>query len=556
MFGLLKLFKRDRQDSAGDLSEPIESPAQLFDKSVAHACAGDFAASLQCASQAVRLAPGNVDYRLQMAQALLGLEAPEDAIRVLRDALPLSHAPDRLLSKIGDLQLELGDFTAANAVADELANLGNALEAQVLLARTAFRQQQWDKATKHYRAVQSIDPGDYRGANGLGSVLLSTGEFDAAALCFEEALRLNPSADEPYNNLGVMLENKGELARAAEYYQTAYQKNPMAVQARFNAALAWLKQGDYRRGWEAYEIRFRVPEHKSVLPVRDTSRLWNGGDPAGLDLLVLGEQGFGDQIQFSRYLPLLAGKGARIHFVCSPELLQLFATLAGQINLYPEGAVVPAHDCQCALMSLPHLLGTTIESIPATIPYLRAETGKLAAWQKRIVAPGKVKIGLVWSSSHRYVAFRFSHVPLQAFASLWQQPAAQCFSLQMERSMDEALPQEVIDLAVDIVDFSDTAAALTALDLVVTIDTAVAHLAGALGRPVWLIVRHDAEWRWLTGREDSPWYPSMRIFRQGRAECWPDVLERVSRSITESKGFLPGSPKSDTVCTEGYTNNR
>lgn len=501
--------------------------------------AGNFVLSLQYASQAVGLAPGNVEYRVQMARALLALEAPEDALLVLREAVSLASEPAPLLKQIGDLLLQAGGLPDAVAVAGRLASQGNELEARLLQARAGFQQQQWAVALEHYEAARRLAPDDYRGFNGTAGVMLGMGEAAQAIPWLEQAMRLNPAAYEPFVNMGLVWERQGDLRKAADYYQTACQMNPHAVTARFNAALAWLKLGDYRRGWAAYEIRFRTPELKPMLPVRDEARLWDGSDPAGLSLLVLGEQGFGDQIQFVRYLPLLERLGARVIFMCAPALLRLFSSLAGAIELHPQGGAVSGHDRQCALMSLPHLLGTTLQTVPAAIPYLHAEAGKVAAWRERIGASDKLKIGLVWSSSHPYAPFRSNRVPLQIFAPLWRCSALRCFSLQMERSPEDRLPKEVGDLAVYIHDFSDTAAALMALDLLITIDTAAAHLAGALGRPVWLIVKHDSEWRWLAGREDSPWYPGMRIFRQGACEDWAGVVDRIASEIDGLAGRNP-----------------
>jgi tetratricopeptide (TPR) repeat protein len=500
-------------------------------QSIALAGAGDFESSLQCASEAVRLESGNVEYRLQMARALLALDVPEDALHVLRDAIPLDSKTDLLLKEIGDLHLHLGDYAAATRVADELAAVGNELEAQLLRARAAFRDQQWETAYRCFQAAQSIEPRDYRGINGMGTVLLCTGSTGAAQKCFEAARQLAPTAYEPMNNLGLTLEREGKLTEAAESYEMAFQLNPRATQARFNAALTWLKLGELARGWNAYEIRFKVPELKPMLPNLDEARLWDGRNPQGLDLLVLGEQGFGDQIQFARYLPLLAARGAHVHFACAPELLGLFETLAGDIDLIPMGNAPPAHDWQCGLMSLPGIMGTTMGTIPADIPYLAADPAKLEYWRRRIGADDRLKVGLVWCSSNPYEPYKLKNIPLAVFEPIWSQPHIRCFSLQMERSSDEQLPQEVVDLAEDIHDFSDTAAALMALDVLVSIDTAAAHLAGALGRRVFLLAKPDADWRWFTESEDSPWYPTMRIFRKARDSDWDSLVAKLAQSI-------------------------
>lgn len=524
-------MRHGAKDTSPQSASPQVSPAELFAQAVGYASEGRFELSLQCASRAASLEPGNIEYRLQMARALLALGAPEDALRVLRDTIPLGGPTDLLLKEIGDLHLQIGDFAAAARVADELSRGGLELEAQLLRARAAFRSQQWEEARRCFQAARDMAPDDYRGINGVGIVLLSTGAIDSAKECFETARQLAPAAYEPLSNLGLTHERAGRLAEAATCYEAAFRLNPKATQARFNAALAWLKRGDFTPGWAAYEIRFKVPELRPMLPTLDETRLWDGRDPRGMDLLVLGEQGFGDQIQFARYLPLLAARGARIHFTCAPELLSLFASLAGDIQLMPMGSAPPAHDWQCGLLSLPSILGTTLEKIPANIPYLAADPAKVDSWRRRIGTDGKLKIGLVWSSSNPYAPYQLKNIPLAAFAPLWSLPHVRCFSLQLERSTAEQLPKEVVDLADDIHDFSDTAAALMVLDVLVSIDTAAAHLAGALGRRVLLLAKPDADWRWLVEREDSPWYPTMRIFRKADVDDWRSVIAKIATAI-------------------------
>lgn len=496
--------------------------------------AGDFQASLSQAGHAVRLAPRNPVYRRQLASVLRQLESYQDAIRVLRETLSLDGVEiDELLLEIGEIHLDAGDIGAASTVARELVARGAAFEGNLLAGQLAFRRKEWQEALSSFRAAADSRPEDYRPVNGLGVVLLSLGKPQEARDSLERAIAIDPAAWQPYTNLALLTEQAGDLVGAAALFEQAFSRNPTEARARFNAALLYLKAGDFRKGWQAYEARFQVPEIRHLFSQREEALLWDGGDPAGKDILILPEQGYGDQIQFCRYLPLLAARGARVHYACHRELARLFASLSGEIELYPGGEGIPGHDLQCSLLSLPLLMGTDApDKIPARVPYLAAPTEDACRWRERLACRQGLRVGLVWASNNRDDPFRDRRLCLADLEPLWPVAGCMFFSLQIGRGPDEALPAWVEDLAGELSDFADTAAAMSGLDLVISIDTAAAHLAGALGQPVWLLVREDAEWRWMTQRDDSPWYPSMKIFRRKSLQSWRALAEEVADALS------------------------
>lgn len=540
MLGLLKKLKRGGgqsnplPDSKPGGEVPAVAAAEWHARAVAAAAAGDLQGALSCAGHAVRLAPDIFALRRHMATILRRMESYQDAVQVLREAIAISPEPREILLEIGEIHLDAGDIPAANAVGMEFDELGATFEANLLAGRIAFRQKEWEAARSAFSAAVDLRPEDFRSVNGLGVVLHALGDTAQAQRLLERACAIDPAAWQPYTNLALLAEQAGDLALAAELSEEAFRRNPAEMRSRFNAAMLYLKAGNFRKGWPAYESRFGVPEVRHLFPERDEERLWDGSDPGGKDILVLPEQGYGDQIQFCRYLPLLAARGARVHYACQRELARLFASLAGGIALYPGGTGIPVHDSQCALLSLPGLMGTdALEKIPASVPYLSAPSADSERWRQRLGHHSGLRVGLVWASNNRDDPYRDRRLQLIDLAPFWQLAGCTFFSLQIGRQADEVLPTGVEDLAGDLHDFADTAAAMSALDLVVSIDTAAAHLAGALGLPVWLLVREDAEWRWMTQRTDSPWYPSMRIFRRKGLQSWHALAETVSVALAE-----------------------
>jgi tetratricopeptide (TPR) repeat protein len=510
-----------------------EEAAAWHERAQCTVATGDFETALCQAGHAVRLAPCNMHYRRQLASVLRQLECYTDAIRLLEEGLCFAgDDANKLRLEIGEIYLDAADLEAVARVIGELTAKGGVFESSLLAGRIALRQKDWKTAKSELLVAAGYCPNDFRAWNALGAMSIILNELMDARCYLERAIAITPTAWQAYTNLALVAEHSNELAQAAEFFEKAIRINPHEERTRFNAALLNLKRGDFKKGWLAYESRFKVPEIQHLLTPRVENFLWDGGDLVGKDILVLSEQGYGDQIQFSRYLPLLEARGARVHYVCPPALVRLFESLSEEIKLYPDGADVPDLEVQCALMSLPLLMGTeTTEMIPAKVPYLRAPTADATHWKTHLAGYEGKRIGLVWASNTQDGPFRDRRLSIADFEPLWVVPGHAIFSLQIGRGADEVLPVNLIDLADSLHDFADTAAIMAALDLVITVDTAAAHLAGALGRRVWLLLPEAAEWRWMVQREDSPWYPTMKIFRRKSGQSWQELVAMVADAL-------------------------
>jgi len=310
--------------------------------------------------------------------------------------------------------------------------------------------------------------------------------------------------------------------------------------AHCNAAALRLLTGDFERGWAHYEWRW---QKNSVIPMqRNFSQpAWNGRDPiAGKAILIHSEQGLGDSIQFCRYVPLMVARGAQVIFEVQKPLQALMASLDGAAQMVPKGSPLPAFDLHCPLVSLPLAFATRLETIPSTAGYLSAPAQHVTTWQSRLEGKPRPRIGLVWSGNPGHERDRERSIGLRALVPLLDSVGADVtfVSLQKDvRAEDAALLRDradILDYGDSLEDFSDTAALISQLDLVISVDTSVAHLAGALGKPVWILLTYFPDWRWLLRRDDSPWYPTARLFRQDESRTWDSAIARVRQALRES----------------------
>lgn len=392
-----------------------------------------------------------------------------------------------------------------------------------------------NEAASSFRSAIAADAGLAEAHANLGIVLHRSGELSEAEECYRATLALRPGLAEASLNLGHLLEERGDTAAARDCYEAAVAARPDMAEAHFNLALRLLQAGDFRRGWEEYEWRFRLPELAPFWPHANRPR-WDGADLRGKTILLYAEQGFGDALQFVRYVPLVAARGGKVVLSCSPKLMALFATVAGVTAVHNSETPLPEFDLCCSLLSLPRIFGTTLDTIPAATPYLHPPGDAARRWRARLAAEGPgLKVGLFWSTESRNRMTPLRSLELGQLAPLARPPGIRFYSLQRGPAAAQARPRgmTLVDLSSDLVDFADDAGLLAQLDLVVTINTATAHLAGALGRPVWTLVHYPPDWRWLEGRMDSPWYPTMRLFQRGRTEAWDAVLERVGDALDD-----------------------
>jgi len=364
-----------------------------------------------------------------------------------------------------------------------------------------------------------------------GLQLKHDGRFEEARLVFEKLVSQFPDHAESFSNLGNILMALGKPAEALKRHEQARQLAPDSPGIAFNLSLALLRTGDFANGWAAYENRLLMPHYNSLQSRLDKPR-WNGGSLDGQTLLVWAEQGFGDTIQFARFLPMIEQRGGCILFECQPELAPLMRCIDGIDKVIPRSEHPPAHDLQCPLLSLPRVFGCDAGSIPGNEFMNPLKAGPGIPLPSR--SQSRLNIGMVWRGSRRTQQPEAREIPLDGLAGVTHSADAQFFSLQKE-----AIPSDlnqlgpVTDLDPLMTNFTATALLLRQLDLVITIDTAVAHLAGALGRPVWLLLPYAGEWRWLENRSDSPWYPTMRIFRQPRPGDWAGVIADVTSALRQ-----------------------
>jgi tetratricopeptide (TPR) repeat protein len=414
-------------------------------------------------------------------------------------------------------------------------NLGNAL---IRLSRP-------DEALLCYQQAMRLQPAEPVYHSNLANALTLAGRPEEAEVCCRQALRLRPAFADARHNLAITLAAQGKFAEALTHNEEALRLEPEHPGVRNCRALWWLQHGDFARGWPEYEWRWAI---HGVTRRTFREPLWDGSPLRGRTILLYAEQALGDAIQFIRYAPLVKERGGTVVVECQPALAPLLAGCPGIDRLVPRGSSLPSFDVQAALLSLPRLFGTTLETVPANVPYLFVRPDLVAAWHRELAAEPAFKVGIAWQGSPTFAGDRMRSAPLRHFAPLAGVEGVRLLSLQKgparEQICSVARQFAVTDLGSTLDEtsgaFVDTAAVIKNLDFVVTTDTSIAHLAGALGVPVWVALSVGPDWRWLLGREDSPWYPSMRLFRQSRPHDWDEVFERMAAELRTTLG-LPGS---------------
>jgi len=398
------------------------------------------------------------------------------------------------------------------------------------------RQQRGDNADASKLYLQLATQGTLRfdALFNRGVTLYRMGNLIAAERWFHVAAQADPTSPKPLMNLGMIYRAWGFVKEALACQEHAVKLAPESPEAHWNLANALLVNGDFGRGLAEYEWRFRRTgrgERPDTLPLHIPR--WTGAPLDGKTILVTLEQGLGDAIHFVRFAKDVAARGGRVVMECRPELARLLATVPGVAATVAPGVPVPEASCYVPLMSLPHLLGVTLDTLPVATPYLGVLDGTRTP---AIVASG-LRVGLVWRGNPQHENDRYRSISLKALAPVLDVEGVDFFSLQVGTATGlESGPwaARVTDLAPALTDFARTAAVIAQLDLVISVDTAVAHLAGALGKPVWLLLAGGNDWRWLHGRDDTPWYATMRLFRQPRLGNWPAVVKNVRRALVDA----------------------
>ena len=402
-----------------------------------------------------------------------------------------------------------------------LNNMGVALR-----AKGAFHA-----AVASYRraiALNADDPGSH---SNLGNALRALGRHGQAEASHRRALELDPGYLEARYNLGLVLKDQGKFDEGITCLEEAVKRKADYIDAHWDLALAWLMMGELGKGFEEYEWRWRLAENP---PRRFDKPAW-GGDPLeDRTILLYAEQGMGDSIQFARYVPLVAAKGARVVLECQKPLVALFESLEGAAEIVARDDPLPAFDVQAPLLSLPRIFKMELDSIPESGTYLAADAARGEKFAATL-DPERLNVGIAWAGKPSHRNDRNRSAGIEPFIDLLGTPGVTFHSLQVgPRAGDLAATGcagLIRDQAPNLSDFADTAALVSALDLVISVDTSVCHLAGALGKPCWVTIPYTPDWRWLMQREDSPWYPSLRLFRQQRFGDWPGVFERLGEAL-------------------------
>ena len=392
------------------------------------------------------------------------------------------------------------------------------------------------------RAVESV-PRDLQLRINLGRMLQTSGRAEDAVATLETALALDPGSDEARQLLvascrilGRQEHGQGRLAASMRAMKRAIALAPDDPRAHFQYAESLLLAGNLVRGFEEYEWRWKIDDFPNKPPELGRP-LWDGGAIEGGTILIHPEQGLGDSIQFCRYVPLLAERGARVILPAGPALSGLLERLEGASQVIGLKDRLPAFDCHAPILSLPRLLGTTLETIPDRVPYLSPDPQTEARWAERLKGLSGLRVGFAWAGSPKHPADQRRSLDPALLRPLLELPGTSWVSLQTPKRHDDLAAfegLELLDLADELSSFAETAAVVANLDLVISVDTALGHLAGAIGHPTWLLLAQPPDWRWLLGITDSPWYPGTRLFRQPRPGDWPSAIEAVAEALAEA----------------------
>lgn len=420
--------------------------------------------------------------------------------------------------------------------------------AQHLLGIVQFRKGRVQEALKRVEHAIALMPNEALFHRNICEMYRKTKRFDDALAAGRRAVELAPGDTHAHHNLGVLHYHRLELDDAIRSSEAALSLNPDMAGAHFGIAEASLLKGDFARGWEEYEWRFKLANTPPLMPPTDRPQ-WDGERlPPGETLLLIADQGFGDVIQFSRYIPWAAERCRNVVVAVSRDLFPIISQYRGVTQMFDHWEKKPDFAAWSPLSGLPRLAGTRIDTIPAEVPYLRGDTGKSAHWVERLwaVSPRNYRrIGIVWAGRPTHTNDDNRSTTLASLAPLAALPNVTLVSLQKGAAAQEQIGRywgraPLINLGPEIADYGDTMAVIANLDMIITVDTSVGHLAGAMGKPVWIMLPYAPDWRWLLDRTDSPWYPTMRLFRQTAARDWTPIIAAIAAEIASAELDRPG----------------
>jgi tetratricopeptide (TPR) repeat protein len=541
--------------------------AQLFTQAVAHFNARDYAGAAAAFRETIARVPGMVAAHNNLGVTLRCIGDETAAAAAFRRAVEI--APDYatahtnlglVLRARGEIEEALTAFRRAAALDPDNAEL----QSHLASAYGAFAR--FDLAAAHFRRATELRPHFPAAYANLGMALTELNRWDEAVAAYERAAALDPndvsirvnlafarddpaglaeaeahcrrliaahaSLPEGYNALGLILQKQNRLGEALECYRRALALRPDFLPAVINESLVLLLMGRYDEAWPKYEWRRRLPMlHRN----QRAQPLWQGEDIAGKSILLHSEQGFGDTLQFLRYVPLVAERARHVVLEIPRPLVRMAASLPIEnITIVPNNRPPPAADVHAPLLGLPRIFQTRVDNIPGRVPYLMPRRPLVERWAQKLGADRRFKVGLAWAGNPEHKGNRSRSLALGRLAPLLAAGDIGWYSIQVGRPAEEIkrLPQGTLtDLSPQLTDFAETAGAILNLDLVIAVDTAVVHLAGALDRPTWIMIAFSPDWRWLVGRDDSPWYPSVRLYRQPAPGDWDSVIARLAADV-------------------------
>lgn len=514
------------------LDERPGHPATLTNYANALRDAGDHSGAVEVCRRAVSLAPAMIQAHITLGSALLAAGEVDAAVAAYRAAISLCSDSARAHAGCAAALLRAGDSEAALAAAVRAIEVAPGLAEAWFVRGAALRAlRRFEAAIDALSRAVEIEPGHARAHLALGNAHLDLDRLACGVHHLRTAIALDPKLPEAHASLGFLLAGSGRLAEAVAACEAAIRLRPDFARAHWNLSFALLLAGDFERGWEEYEWRKRHDRFARdflSLPGRE----WEGEPLAGRTLLVHAEQGLGDTLQFARYLPLLAEHGARVVLACAPSLIPLLEKMPGVASAVPKVGALPRYDFWVDQMSLPRLFRTRPDTIPAPAGYLRADPVRVAGWMPATAM--RPRVGIVWAGNPEHSNDSRRSMPVDALAPILGVPGIEWVSLQVgPGSAGIADRFGIPDRSAALIDFAETAALVETLGLVIAVDTSTAHLAGAMGKPVWVMIPFAPDWRWMHGRDDSPWYASLRLFRQSAPSDWEGVARRVAEALAE-----------------------
>jgi tetratricopeptide (TPR) repeat protein/glycosyltransferase involved in cell wall biosynthesis len=507
--------------------------------------------------QALQQRPDYPEALNNLGVALEGLRQPSNAETAYRNAVTIRPGYAEAWGNLGNTLRHLGRLEEAVAAYEKAVALGetgisgtgrsNEADAHLHIARTLHQLGRFEASVAASERALALRPDHPATLTALGQALRDLGRLAASEQALRRALALRPDDVSFMNNLAITLQDMDRPDEALVLLDAATRIDPDEPETRHHRAMLLLREGRFSEGWRDYEFRSGISQAGNSYEQFAGQQRWAGEALEGRTILLVPEQGLGDTIQFVRYVPLVAARCGRVVLGIQRPLLALMRSLPAPVTLVAIGDPLPAYDVHCPLMSLPLAFATTVDTIPSPANYLAPEVVALERWRQRVGAdqPG-FRVGVVWAGNPRHLADRRRSIPFAALAPLWRVDGVRWFSLQVGARTADLACERITDLSDGLSDFAETAAAITALDLVITVDTSIAHLAGALGHPVWLLLPRIADWRWLREGDTSRWYPSMRLFRQPDSRSWQPVIEAVATELRHASP-KPGATASQKL---------